>query len=370
VARTRGREASTVGLEQHQPAPDAFQQRIDDLVALHTPADVLNPPAVGRIAARVLIQGLADADNQELSLPVGTRESSRLRGAVERSVSAVMEQVLAQDLSDPSGVAAQIVETCLGAEPIPSLDKGELPWIVATAYFVALELKTRHPGISERIARAPVYDPYPEELKAGEAPGEPDEMGAVKAPVELDRGDVTRLAKWADVTTVALLVNGALRVLTLFGGNSLFGTFVVWVYIAAFAAVAIPFLIWFRLAFIAAQKLSPELFEGLGSVWAVAAWAVPFLNFVFPFVIAKRIWKAFAMNAQLPPEPPAVFNAWWGCWVVGSITVKFNPTLSMLLLLGSCLFGVAFVRSATATISLPAPDDGDGPLLPSSVENI
>jgi len=361
MARTRRRDTSTLDLEKHKPAPDAFQKRIDDLVALHTPADVLNPTAVERIAGAVLIQGLADADNQELGVTVGTGETSRLRGAVERSVLAVMEQVLAHDMSDPSAVAAQIVETCLGTERVRQLDKGELPWIVATAYSVALELKTGHAGISERIARAPFENAHPAEAGADQAPVVPEEVRAVKAPIELDRDDVTRMAKWAGATTVGFLVNGAFRVLSLRGLTDNLA----WLGIATLAVAAIPFLIWFRLAFIAAQKLSPELFEGLGSVWAVAAWLVPLLSFVFPFVIAKRVWKAFATNAQLPPEPPSSFNLWWGCWVFGAITIRFYP-IGQLLLLGACVFGIGFVRSANAMISLPPPHDRDRALLSSS----
>src|SRR5262245_4431922 len=369
MARTRRRDVSTVDLEKHQPAPDAFQQRIEALVALHTPADVLNPSAVGRITAAVLIEGLADANNQELSVPAGTGETSGLRGAVERSVSAVMEQVLARDLSDPSAVAAQIVETCLGAEPKRHLDKGELVWILATAYSVALELKASHPGISERIARAPSDSLHHEEAEAGDAPAKQDETAADKAPVELDRGDVTRMAKWADVTTVGFLVHAAFMVLRLTGKMSLPGNFV-WLSLVTFTAAAIPFLMWFRLVFVAAQKVSPELFEELGSVWAVAAWFVPLLNFVFPFVIAKRIRTAFVKNAQLPPEPPLFLYAWWGCWVFGGIAASFNLTLALLLQVGACVFGVGFVWNTNATYSLPLPHDEDGPLLSSSVENI
>src|SRR5262245_66640683 len=106
MARTRRRDVSTVDLEKHQPAPDAFQQRIEALVALLTPADVLNPSAVGRITAAVMIEGLADANNQELSAPAATGETPGRRVAAERSVTAAIDEVAVRGLAARSAVAA------------------------------------------------------------------------------------------------------------------------------------------------------------------------------------------------------------------------------------------------------------------------
>lgn len=108
------------------------------------------------------------------------------------------------------------------------------------------------------------------------------------------------------------------------------------------------FLVWFRLAYIAAHEIAPTSFEGLGSFWAVGSWFFPLLNFVFPFVIARRIWAAFAQQAGVVPEVPGYFTLWWGFCIVCVLTVGTNLKISGVASIAAAILCAGVVKSTTA----------------------
>jgi hypothetical protein len=146
--------------------PDEFEARVQDIVRLHGPVGALERDAACRTAGRVLVHGITEANNREAAgtPPIDAAESSRFRRSLARSITSVVEQVRAHRVSAVDLVAMLIVDTCFGAQwERPYLDTDEIPWLVGTAYGVAMELRMHDPELAKQLvpnaARGAAADP-------------------------------------------------------------------------------------------------------------------------------------------------------------------------------------------------------------------
>lgn len=159
-----------------------------------------------------------------------------------------------------------------------------------------------------------------------------DLLNADQTPVQRRRegsraaGDwqsIRGIGTWARVAQALVLASGGTVLVVSVNENLL------WLAVITFIASAVVFLTWFRKVFLVAEAACPDDLEGLEPRWAILAWLVPLLNLVFPFLVARRIWKALSRNELPSLEPPAYFHFWWGSWVMASLSKKVSPELSL-----------------------------------------
>ena len=173
---------------------------------------------------------------------------------------------------------------------------------------------------------------------------------SANAGVQWDEATVRRLTRFMRVAIVALILVAALDVVAIGFDVSyqhlidrlVAGTFVspsdaqsaddrqstiALIHVLVALLVAIPFIAWFREAYINVGRLG---IHGLRFTrgWTIGAWFVPILNFARPKAIADDIWRgsdprlpAYAGFAQGPV--PWFLNVWWGAflasWILGRI---------------------------------------------------
>ena len=137
---------------------DEFKGRVDELVKLHGPADALERATARRMAADVLVHGIIEANNRQAAglPPIDASKTSPFRRTLSQSIAAVLQRLLAAGTSEAPSFGDVIVETCFGLHAErPYLDTGEIPWLVGTAYGLAIELRENHPALAERIVLDP-----------------------------------------------------------------------------------------------------------------------------------------------------------------------------------------------------------------------
>ncbi len=125
--------------------PDDFKARVEELVRLYRPVGTVDREAACRMVAQVLVRSAGgqgdEAAARRTSAAVGP--ASPFRRTLARSIATVVEQVRERRLTTPGEIARLIVQTCVGEEGEETyLDGDEIPWLVGTAYGVALELRS------------------------------------------------------------------------------------------------------------------------------------------------------------------------------------------------------------------------------------
>lgn len=117
------------------------------------------------------------------------------------------------------------------------------------------------------------------------------------------------------------------------------------------AATAIVFLIWFRRARIAAERLDWRQRRARG--WAFWGWVVPVVNLWIPFQIMSDIWRA-----GLPPARRASTAwlpvSWWVCWLLSAPPLWIHVGSSSKWADGLTHGWLNFVFFATAGLALMA----------------
>ena len=154
------------------------------------------------------------------------------------------------------------------------------------------------------------------------------------------------MIKWSRIAQSAVLLTGALAV----GGQVREELF--WPTVVVYLGTATVFLTWFRLTFLAAQAASPADLEALEPRWAVFAWLIPILNFVFPFVMTRRMWRALARAPQRELQPGPYFGFWWTTWVVSQLLQRLAPGISTLALVLAAFFAAVTIGRLTELATL------------------
>jgi uncharacterized protein DUF4328 len=98
-----------------------------------------------------------------------------------------------------------------------------------------------------------------------------------------------------------------------------------WLWIAAYIATAIVFIVWFYRAHRKAQTLGGEMRYSDG--WAVGGWFIPIGNWWIPKKLANDIWWGTELAEEESQEHPALLTSWWLAWVLaGAIGWVFLRT--------------------------------------------
>lgn len=97
-----------------------------------------------------------------------------------------------------------------------------------------------------------------------------------------------------------------------------------------YVVTVVLFIRWFRRAYYNLRELGVN--TKYGDNMAVAAWFIPFLNFIRPFEIMKEIWQ----NTQSETigkdhiEKTPLLVIWWVLWLIcgilGQISFRYNAT--------------------------------------------
>lgn len=99
------------------------------------------------------------------------------------------------------------------------------------------------------------------------------------------------------------------------------------VYILAFFASGVTFIMWFRRAYFNLHQLVPHLSYSEG--WAAGSWFIPILNLFRPYQIMKELFeetKALLKIRNLDyGESPSSskLGIWWTLWVVSNLIGQF-----------------------------------------------
>lgn len=89
----------------------------------------------------------------------------------------------------------------------------------------------------------------------------------------------------------------------------------------AFLVAAVPFLAWFRFAYVNLERRGVAM--RFTSGWSVGAWFVPFLNLVRPKYIADDVYRGSkALELGVQPSRVAVaplVHLWWTAWILSGV---------------------------------------------------
>jgi hypothetical protein len=108
---------------------------------------------------------------------------------------------------------------------------------------------------------------------------------------------------------------------------------VILIQLAVYVVAAVVFIRWFHRAY---ANLPAVGIEGLGhgTGWAIGAWFVPIISFIWPKEIADEIWRG--SDPALEPERardwrqgkvPVVFGLWWLAFIASSLLVGAGSEL-------------------------------------------
>jgi len=136
-----------------------FHRRVRDLVAIVVgPIDALEPARAERVAADVLVQTIVHVHNRRM---LGDEREQRLADlrTIGEALRGTMETIVGRVLSgggeDVRSAARRIACAAFAlARRAEFVDTDEIPWLVALAYGVGLELYRRDPEAARRLVGA------------------------------------------------------------------------------------------------------------------------------------------------------------------------------------------------------------------------
>lgn len=71
--------------------------------------------------------------------------------------------------------------------------------------------------------------------------------------------------------------------------------------------------------------------------WAAGGWFIPVANLVFPYLVARELWRATA-----PLAPRILLEAWWAAWVLCVLLFVANFLISQFDLIAALVLDVPF----------------------------
>ena len=126
------------------------------------------------------------------------------------------------------------------------------------------------------------------------------------------------------------------------------------VHVIGLIVAGLVFIRWLQRA---AWNLDAFGIERKSSSNAVLCWFIPFVNFIWPYLVMKEVWKGSycPSKGELPRNwtevsVPLRFPLWWGTWILGGIAGAFTEGNADLIFLVPHLISLLLIISITKGI--------------------